>query len=162
VGEPGQVWFRGNTNFVYWADEEKTAAGRTADGSESTTGDIGYVDEEGYLYLTDRTEFTIICGGVNVYPQQVETVLADHPDVADVAVLGVPNDDLGEEVKAVVALRPGVPEGPEVEQRLIEYCRGRLSKIKVPRTVDFVAEVPRLPTGKLNKRLLRDRYRVAT
>ena len=94
-------------------------------------------------------------------PPQVETVLADHPDVADVAVLGVLNDDLGEEVKAVVALRPGVSEGPETEQRLIEYCRARLSRIKVPRTVDFVADVPRLATGKLNKRLLRDRYRAA-
>jgi long-chain acyl-CoA synthetase len=146
---------------VYWADEEKTAAGRTADGSESACGDIGYVDAEGYLYLTDRTAFTIICGGVNVYPQQVETVLADHPDVADVAVLGVPNDDLGEEVKAVVALRPGVSAGPAAEKQLIAYCLGRLSKIKVPRSVDFVAEVPRLATGKLNNRLLGEQYRAA-
>jgi acyl-CoA synthetase (AMP-forming)/AMP-acid ligase II len=152
-GVPGEVWFRGNTNFVYWADDAKTAAGRSVDGSTSTTGDIGYVDEDGYLFLTDRTAFTIISGGVNVYPQEVENVLADHPAVADVAVLGVPNDDLGEEVKAVVALR-----APAAEQELIDYCRERLSRIKVPRTVDFVDEVPRLATGKLNKRLLRERY----
>jgi acyl-CoA synthetase (AMP-forming)/AMP-acid ligase II len=156
-GTPGQVWFRGNTNFVYWADDAKTAAGRTGDGTTSTTGDIGYVDDDGYLYLTDRTAFMIISGGVNVYPQEVENVLADHPDVADVAVLGVPNEDLGEEVKAVVALRRGVPEDG-AERRLVEYCRARLSKIKVPRSVDFVEEVPRLATGKLNKRLLRERY----
>jgi acyl-CoA synthetase (AMP-forming)/AMP-acid ligase II len=162
VGTPGQVWFRGNTNFVYWADEEKTASNRDPDGSTSTTGDIGYVDEDGYLYLTDRTAFTIISGGVNVYPQEIETVLHEHPEVADVAVLAAPNADLGEEVKAVVSLRPG-PAGEPVdveaaEQRLIDYCRGRLSRIKVPRSVDFVAEVPRLATGKLNKRLLHDRY----
>ena len=162
VGTPGQVWFRGNTNFVYWADEEKTASNRDPDGSTSTTGDIGYVDGEGYLYLTDRTAFTIISGGVNVYPQEIESVLHEHPEVADVAVLAAPNEDLGEEVKAVVSLRPGSVGAPfdekAAEQRLIDYCRGRLSRIKVPRSVDFVAEVPRLATGKLNKRLLHDRY----
>jgi long-chain acyl-CoA synthetase len=158
VGTPGQVWFRGNTNFVYWADEEKTAENRDADGSTSTTGDIGYVDGDGYLFLTDRTAFTIISGGVNVYPQEIEAVLHEHPDVVDVAVLAAPNDDLGEEVKAVVSLRPGVADDGETGQRLIDYCRGRLSRIKVPRSVDFVAEVPRLATGKLNKRLLHDQY----
>ncbi len=158
VGEPGQVWFRGATNFVYWADEEKTAAGRDADGTMSTTGDIGYVDADGYLFLTDRAAFTIISGGVNVYPQQVELVLHEHPEVSDVAVLAAPSDDLGEEVKAVVALRPGIAADAATELRLIEHCRGRLSRIKVPRSVDFVDEVPRSATGKLNKRLLHDRY----
>ena len=160
-GQPGQVWFTGATNFVYWADEDKTASGRTADQSMSTTGDIGYVDGDGYLFLTDRVAFTIICGGVNIYPQQIEAVLHEHSDVADVAVLGIPNDDLGEEVKAVIQLRPGVGEDA-AEQRLIEHCRRRLSRIKVPRTIDFVAEVPRLATGKLNKRLLQQRYWPAT
>jgi len=159
TGTPGQVWFRGATNFVYFRDETKTAGGREADGSMSTTGDIGYVDTDGYLYLTDRTAFTIISGGVNVYPQEIENVLSDHPDVADVAVIPVPNADLGEEVKAIIALRPAVPANGDTEERLIAYCKGRLSKIKVPRSIDFVAEVPRTATGKLNKRLLRDQYR---
>jgi long-chain acyl-CoA synthetase len=158
TGATGQVWFRGATNFVYFGNDDKTAAGREADGSMSTTGDIGYVDDDGYLYLTDRKAFTIISGGVNVYPQEIENVLSDHPDVADVAVIPVPNPDLGEEVKAVIALRPGVDADAETEARLITYCKGRLSKIKIPRSFDFVAEVPRSAAGKLNKRLLHDQY----
>lgn len=158
TGATGQVWFRGATNFVYFGNEAKTAGGREADGSMSTTGDIGYVDDDGYLYLTDRQAFTIISGGVNVYPQEIENVLCDHPDVADVAVIAVPNADLGEEVKAIIALRPGVDGEGDAEARLIAYCRERLSKIKVPRSIDFVAEVPRTAAGKLNKRLLHDQY----
>lgn len=158
TGTTGEVWFRGATNFVYFGNDAKTSSGRESDGSMSTTGDIGYVDDDGYLYLTDRKAFTIISGGVNVYPQEVENVLCDHPDVADVAVIPVPNNDLGEEVKAILALRPGVDAGSDTEARLITYCKGRLSKIKVPRSIDFVAEVPRTAAGKLNKRALHDQY----
>ena len=124
----------------------------------STLGDIGYLDEDGYLYLTDRKAHTIICGGVNVYPQETEDVLIGHPEVLDAAVFGVPNDDLGEEVKAVVQLRDPARASQALEAELIAYARARISAIKCPRSVDFEPELPRTPTGKLLKRLLRDRY----
>jgi long-chain acyl-CoA synthetase len=124
----------------------------------STVGDVGHVDADGYLYLTDRKSYMIISGGVNIYPQETENLLSSHPAVLDVAVIGVPNDDLGEEVKAVVQpVDPG-SAGPELAQELIDFCRGRLTHFKCPRTVDFVDELPRYPTGKLYKRLLRDKY----
>jgi long-chain acyl-CoA synthetase len=121
-------------------------------------GDVGYVDEDGYLYLTDRKTYMIISGGVNIYPQECENLLITHPKVMDAAVIGVPNEDLGEEVKAVVQLMDGVEPGPEVERELLAFCREHLAHYKCPRTLDFEAELPRLPTGKLYKRLLRDRY----
>jgi len=124
----------------------------------STVGDVGYVDEEGYLYLTDRKSYMIISGGVNIYPQETENLLVTHPAVLDAAVIGVPNDDLGEEVKAVVQAAPGATAGPELERELIAFCRDHLAHFKCPRSIDFVDELPRLPTGKLYKRLLRDRY----
>src|SRR5262249_9413433 len=134
------------------------AEGRTADGATSSVGDVGHVDEDGFLYLTDRRTYMIISGGVNIYPQETENLLATHPAVLDVAVIGAPNDDLGEEVKAVV--QPVDPEraGPELARELIAFCRANLAHFKCPRTVDFVAELPRLPTGKLYKCLLRDQY----
>src|SRR6202007_2566377 len=144
----------GATNFEYFEDPEKTAASRTPDGSTSTVGDVGHVDEEGYLYLTDRKSVMIISGGVNIYPQETENLLMTHPAVFDVAVIGVPNEDLGEEVKAVVQASPGVNPGPELEAELIRFCRESMSHIKCPRSVDFVDELPRLPTGKLYKRVL--------
>jgi long-chain acyl-CoA synthetase len=110
------------------------------------------------LYLTDRTTFMIICGGVNIYPQECEDLLITHPKVADAAVFGVPNDDLGEEVKAAVQLMPDIPPGPDMEAELIAFCGQHLARYKVPRSVDFEIELPRLPTGKLYKRILRDRY----
>jgi long-chain acyl-CoA synthetase len=124
----------------------------------STVGDVGYLDADGYLHLTDRRTFMIICGGVNIYPQECENLLITHPKVADAAVFGVPNEDLGEEVKAVVQPMPGVAAGPEFEAELIGFCRERLAHMKCPRTVDFSDQLPRLPTGKLYKRLLRDAY----
>ena len=124
----------------------------------SSVGDVGYVDEEGYLYLTDRATYMIISGGVNVYPQEAENLLISHPKVMDAAVFGVPNEDLGEEVKAVVQVADGIEPGPALERELMEYCREHLAHYKCPRSVDFEAELPRLPTGKLYKRLLRDRY----
>jgi acyl-CoA synthetase (AMP-forming)/AMP-acid ligase II len=155
--QPGTVYFAGGGSFEYHNDPEKTASSRVRDGW-STLGDIGYLDEEGYLYLTDRKANMIISGGVNIYPQEAENVLITHPAVADVAVFGVPNEDFGEEVKAVVQPVDLSRAGPELEQELIAWCRAQLAKIKCPRSVDFEAELPRHPTGKLYKRLLRDRY----
>ena len=130
---------------------------RSPDGSMSTVGDVGYVDGDGFLYLTDRATFMIISGGVNIYPQECENLLITHPKIADAAVFGVPNADLGEEVKAVVQPMPGISPGPDLVELML-FCSQSLSRQKVPRSIDFEAELPRLPTGKLYKRLLRDRY----
>jgi long-chain acyl-CoA synthetase len=124
----------------------------------TTVGDIGHVDEAGYVFLTDRASFMIISGGVNIYPQECENLLVTHPKVADAAVFGVPNDEMGEEVKAVVQLTPDFEAGPEIEAELIAFCRDHLAHPKCPRSIDFEAELPRLPTGKLYKGPLRDRY----
>jgi long-chain acyl-CoA synthetase len=121
-------------------------------------GDIGHVDADGYLYLTDRKSYMIISGGVNIYPQETENVLAAHPAVQDAAVIGVPNDDLGEEVKAVVQLADPAAAGPGLAEDLIAWCRDRLAHFKCPRSVDFVPELPRSDTGKLYKRMLRDAH----
>jgi long-chain acyl-CoA synthetase len=158
IGTPGTLWFKTATPFEYFNDPAKTAEARSADGSMSTVGDVGYVDKDGYLHLTDRATFMIISGGVNIYPQECENLLITHPKVADAAVFGVPNADLGEEVKAVVQLMPDVPPGPKVAEELIAFCGQHLARQKVPRSIDFAPELPRLPTGKLYKRVLRDRY----
>jgi len=152
------VWFGGATNFTYYNDEAKTAESRDESGQRSTVGDVGYVDEDGYLHLTDRKTYMIISGGVNIYPQETENLLITHDKVMDAAVIGVPNEDLGEEVKAVVQLMPDVEPSAETAQELIQFCAAHLARFKVPRSVDFEEELPRLPTGKLYKRLLRDRY----
>ena len=157
-GVDGTIWFRGATAFEYFQDPAKTEQSRTSDGTTSTVGDVGHMDAEGYLYLTDRKSYMIISGGVNIYPQETENLLSGHPAVLDVAVIGVPNDDLGEEVKAVVQPVDPAAAGPDLEQELIAYCRDRLTHFKCPRTVDFVSELPRSATGKLYKRLLRDEY----
>lgn len=124
----------------------------------TTVNDIGYVDDDGFLYLTDRKTFMIISGGVNIYPQETEDILITHPKVADAAVFGVPDPDLGEEVKAVVQVLPEVTADEALTEELLAYCREHLSRQKVPRSIDYQDELPRLPTGKLYKRLLRDRY----
>jgi acyl-CoA synthetase (AMP-forming)/AMP-acid ligase II len=156
-GEPGAIYFEGGGQFEYHNDPEKTAESRNKHGW-STLGDIGYVDAENFLYLTDRKAHMIISGGVNIYPQEAENVLINHPAVADVAVVGIPNEDFGEEVKAVVQPADPAAAGPELEQELLAYCREALAHYKCPRSVDFEAELPRHPTGKLYKRLLKDRY----
>jgi fatty-acyl-CoA synthase len=156
-GTPGVVWSEGGGAFEYHNDSEKTAASRNEHGW-TTVGDIGYLDEEGYLYLTDRKADMIISGGVNIYPQEAENVLVTHPAVADAAVFGIPHDDLGEVVKAVVELLPTDRPPGEVEAELLAYCHERLAKYKCPRSIDFAEALPRHPTGKLYKRLLRDRY----
>src|SRR3984957_7192056 len=157
-GTPGTVWFKTASPFEYFNDPTRTSEARSPDGSMSTVGDVGYVDDDGYLYLTDRATFMIISGGVNIYPQECENLLITHPKIADAAVFGVPNADLGEEVKAVVQPMPGISPGPDLAEELIAFCSRALSRQKVPRSIDFEAELPRLPTGKLYKRLLRDRY----
>ncbi|GBF57043.1 long-chain-fatty-acid-CoA ligase FadD13 [Candidatus Phycosocius bacilliformis] len=157
AGEAGTVYFANGPQFEYHNSPEKTAESRHAEGW-STLGDVGYVDDEGFLFLTDRKAFMIISGGVNIYPQESENVLVTHPKVADVAVFGVPNDEFGEEVKAVVQPMDMADTGPDLEAELLAFCRNQISHIKAPRSIDFMAELPRYPTGKLYKRLLRDRY----
>jgi fatty-acyl-CoA synthase len=156
-GEKGKIYFSDGHQFSYHNDPEKTAKSYNEKGW-STLGDIGKVDEEGYLYLLEREAFVIISGGVNIYPQEAENILTTHPKVVDVAVFGVPNEDFGEEVKAVVQLDDTSEAGPELEEELIKYCRSRISAIKCPRSIDFQESLPRHPTGKLYKRLLRDKY----
>jgi len=159
-GEAGTVYFeRDELPFHYHNDPEKTRGAVHPDHPTwSTLGDVGYVDDDGFLYLTDRKAFMIISGGVNIYPQEIEDCLIMHPDVADVAVIGVPNDDMGEEVKAIVQLENQIQSGDGKSRELTEYCRRELASFKVPRSIDFRPELPRLPTGKLYKRLLRDEY----
>ena len=159
AGKEGTVYFSGaGLPFEYHNAPEKTAESRL-DGGRTTLGDVGYVDEDGYLFLTDRKAYMIISGGVNIYPREIEDRLITHPEVADVAVFGVPNDDFGEEVKAVVQTMPGVDGTDALAEALLDWCREDLAHYKVPRSIDFIAELPRLPTGKLYKRILRDRYR---
>lgn len=160
TGEPGLLYFeRPTMPFEYHNDPGKTRnAQHAAHANWSTLGDVGYVDDDGYIYLTDRKSFMIISGGVNIYPQEIEDVLVVHPKVLDAAVIGVPHEEFGEEVKAVVQLADGVAPTDELERELIAYCREHLAGYKLPRSVDFVDELPRLPTGKLYKRLLRDQY----
>jgi long-chain acyl-CoA synthetase len=158
AGRAGTVWFKTATPFEYFNDPARTKEARSPDGSMSTVGDVGYIDSDRYLYLTDRATFMIISGGVNIYPQECENLLITHPKIADAAVFGVPNADLGEEVKAVVQPMPGIEPCQALADELIAFCGQSLSRQKVPRSIDFEAELPRLPTGKLYKRLLRDRY----
>lgn len=155
-GELGDVYFDGPA-FAYHNDPEKTARSRSPQGW-STLGDVGCLDDQGCLYLSDRRAYTIISGGVNIYPAEIENVLALHPAVRDVAVFGVPNAEFGEEVKAAVELLDPAQAGAAMELELIAYCRDRLAHYKCPRSVDFHAALPRQETGKLLKHVLRDAY----
>lgn len=154
----GLVYFANGPAFEYHNDPTKTAEAFNEQGW-STIGDIGYVDEEGFLYLTDRRSNMIISGGVNIYPQEAENVLQAHPAVADVAVFGTPHPDFGEQVVAVVQLSEGCAESEALAQELIDFCRSQLAHFKCPRKVDFVKDLPRTETGKLLKRVARDQYR---
>ncbi|MBS1838569.1 MAG: AMP-binding protein, partial [Actinobacteria bacterium] len=160
AGETGTVYFESEAEFSYHNDPEKTAQSYLRDGW-STLGDVGYLDDDGFLYLTDRKAYMIITGGVNVYPQEAENLLTMHHAVHDVAVFGVPDDDFGEAVKAVV--QPSEMPGDEaqaaaLEAELIAFCREHLADVKCPRSIDFRDELPRHPTGKLYKRVLKDEY----
>jgi fatty-acyl-CoA synthase len=157
TGQAGVVYFAGGRPFDYHNDPDRTAS-ITNDRGWRTLGDIGYLDEDGYLHLTDRAAHMIISGGVNIYPQEAENVLSCHPAVADVAVIGVPDDEMGEAVKAVVHTVDPAAAGPDLAAELLAHCRAELATYKCPRTVDFVDELPRDPSGKLHKHVLRERY----
>ena len=158
TGTPGTLWFTTPVRLQYFNDEVKSREATSPDGTMSTVGDVGYIDDDGFVYLTDRKTFMIISGGVNIYPQECENLLITHPKVADAAVFGIPNEDLGEEVKAVVQPMPEIEPSAELAAELIAFCREHLARQKCPRTIDFDPQLPRLPTGKLYKRVLRDRY----
>jgi long-chain acyl-CoA synthetase len=143
-------------NFEYYKDKEKTEKNRM--GKFFTVGDVGYLDEDGWLFLSDRKIDMIISGGANIYPAEIESELIMHPKVADVAIFGIPHPDWGEEVKAVIEPVEGVEASPELEAEILEWSATRLAKFKRPRTIDFTTEMPRDPNGKLYKRKLRDPY----
>jgi len=159
AGEPGLIYFAvpAERRFEYFHDEAKTAA--TFKNDWLTLGDVGYLDDDGYLFLTDRSTNLIISGGVNIYPAEVDEALLAHPSVADAATIGVPNDEWGEEVKAVVQLAAPYQPSPSLEQELMAFCRERLAHYKCPKSVDFVEDLPRQDNGKIYKRLLREQYR---
>jgi acyl-CoA synthetase (AMP-forming)/AMP-acid ligase II len=157
IGQAGELYFEGGPDFEYFKDSAKTASVYNDRGWRSL-GDMGYVDEDGYMYLTDRSTFMVVSGGVNIYPQEAENLLVMHPKLVDAAVFGIPNEEFGEEVKAVVQPVAGVTPGPDLEAELIAYCRAHLAGYKCPRTVEFDPELPRDPNGKLYKRRIRERY----
>lgn len=157
AGEVGTIYFKAPAlKFEYYKDNEKTA--NSYRGDYFTLGDMGYFDDDGYLFLTGRNAETIISGGVNIYPQETDDVLLKHPAVADVCTVGVPNDEWGEEVKSVVMLKEGVEGDSEMAEALIAFVRDHLAAFKSPRTVDFVDDLPRLPSGKIQRRLVREPY----
>ena len=160
VGSPGVVWFEPGErvlHFEYHKDPAKTADTRDERGWASV-GDIGYLDEDGYLYLTDRRDFMIVSGGVNIYPQEAENVLVTHPKVMDAAVFGVPDEEMGERVHAVVQPVDMADAGLPLERELSSSAARTSRTTSVPQSIDFDPALPRQPTGKLYKRLLRDRY----
>jgi long-chain acyl-CoA synthetase len=157
IGQAGELYFEGGPAFEYFKDPAKTASVYNDRGWRSL-GDMGYLDEDGYMYLTDRSTFMIVSGGVNIYPQEAENLLVMHPKLVDAAVFGVPNDEFGEEVKAVVQPVAGISPGPDLEAEIIAYCRAHLAGYKCPRTVEFDSDLPRDPNGKLYKRRIRERY----
>ncbi len=154
-GQIGQVWFANSSDFRYLNDDAKTGEARRASGAGSF-GDLGYLDADGYLYLTGRKSFTIVVGGINVYPREIEDVMSTHPAVHDVAVFGLPDDEYGEQVMAVVQPEPGFAPGSVLERDLIEHCRGHLATFKLPRSIEFRHELPREATGKLRVAALRE------
>jgi long-chain acyl-CoA synthetase len=159
TGESGQIFVKSllGTDFEYHNEPDKTAEAHLEPGVY-TFGDIGYLDDDGYLYLSDRKIDMIISGGVNIYPAEIEGVLVDHPAVEDAAVFGIPNEEFGEEVKGAVKLQAGFTAGDELTEQIIAHCRKHLAGYKAPKSIDYEDEFPRHETGKLYKRLLRDRY----
>ncbi|PRZ36600.1 fatty-acyl-CoA synthase [Antricoccus suffuscus] len=160
TGEVGKVYFEQEVvEFEYFNDPEKTAASRhPAHDNWSAIGDLGYVDEDGFLFLAERQSFVIISGGVNIYPQEIEDALVLHPSVYDAAIIGVPNPDFGEEVKAVIQLEAGVPPTDETREALMEHLRAHVASFKLPRSIDFIDDLPRTPTGKLRKHEIRKSF----
>jgi fatty-acyl-CoA synthase len=160
TGEVGEIYFADSRPFEYFDEPEKTREAFNDQGW-ATTGDMGYLDEEGFLYLTDRKNFTIITGGVNVYPAEIEGLLVSHHKVADAAVFGVPHPEYGEAVTAVIQPVNWADATEQTAAELMEWMRDRLSNIKVPKTIDFLEQLPRMDNGKLYKRHLLDSYRAA-
>ncbi|MDP9183282.1 MAG: AMP-binding protein, partial [Actinomycetota bacterium] len=160
VGEIGLVYFeREQSPFEYHNDPQKTAESRHPQHpSWTTVGDIGYLDDEGFLFLTDRKSFMIISGGVNIYPQEIENALALHPKVIDVGVFGIPDAEMGQQVVAAIQLVEGVPASDEVREEIWSFLGDKLARFKLPRTIHFVEDLPRTPTGKLAKHLLAETY----
>jgi long-chain acyl-CoA synthetase len=158
VGEIGTIYMRApqTGRFEYYKDNEKT--GKSYRGDYFTLGDMGYFDEDGYLFLTGRSAELIISGGVNIYPQEVDSELLKHAAVHDVCTIGVPNDEWGEEVRSVVQLQPGYEPTPELSEELIAWTRDRLANFKCPRKIDYVAELPRSAAGKIQRRVVREPY----
>lgn len=158
AGEAGQVYLVNppDSRFSYYKDAEKTE--RAVRDGYFTAGDMGYIDEDGYLFLTGRSAEIIISGGVNIYPQEIDDVLAQHPAVLDVACVGAPNEEWGEEVRAIVQLRPGIEGGDDLAAEIVAFCDGRLARQKHPRGVDFIEALPRSEAGKVQRRALRERY----
>ncbi len=158
IGEDGTIWFEmDGQGFEYLNDAEKTSGSRSKQGW-TTLGDVGHLDSDGFLYLTDRKAYMIISGGVNIYPQECENELINHPKVLDCAVFGIPDSEMGEQVKAVVELLDPTDASEELKTELLQYCRSKLAHYKCPKTIDFTDQLPRYPNGKLYKRLLRDPY----
>jgi long-chain acyl-CoA synthetase len=157
ANQTGHVYFSDGPTFRYLNDPQKTADAHDARGW-ATLGDIGHLDADGYLFLTDRKSFMIISGGVNIYPQEIENLLITHPTVFDVAVIGIPDEEMGERVIAVVQAALDVTPDDDLAAELIAYARTNLGGVKTPRRIDFVLDLPREPTGKLMKRKLRDAY----
>ena len=159
AGQAGTIWIKNllGMDFEYHGDPDKTAKAHR-EPAVFTLGDIGYLDEAGYLYMSDRKIDMVISGGVNIYPAEIEAVLVGHPAVRDAAVFGIPNEEFGEEVKAAIELNEGVEPSPELIDEVLAHCRAQLAGYKVPRSIDVEVELPRHPTGKLYKRLLRDPY----
>jgi long-chain acyl-CoA synthetase len=160
AGEVGAIYFPHSqiSRFEYFNDKDKTKASELPGGSHFTVGDMGYVDEDGYLFLTGRTAECIISGGVNIYPQEVDNELVRHPAVRETCTIGVPNDEWGEEVKAVVALHPGYHPSPEMAKALLDFIRPNLAGYKMPRSVDFADDIPRSEAGKVQRRQVRAPY----
>jgi long-chain acyl-CoA synthetase len=157
ANEPGAVYMKlPEAKFEYFKDQDKTEASRKA--GFFTVGDIGYLDDDGYLFLCDRKSDMIISGGVNIYPAEIEGVFLTHPKVGDVAVFGIPHDDWGEEIKAVVEPAVGVTGDAKLTAELLDFCAERMGKFKIPKSIDYTNEMPRDPSGKLYKRKLRDPY----
>jgi long-chain acyl-CoA synthetase len=152
--ETGTIYFTGGAPFRYHNDPDKTAGTRV--GEAATVGDLGYIDEDGYLFIVDRRTDLVVSGGVNIYPREIELVLLEHEAVQDAAVFGVPNRDFGQEVKAVVEVGDDATE--DLVDELIDHCRDHLASLKCPRSIDIVATLPRTPTGKLQKHKLREQY----
>ncbi len=157
-GQPGTLYFRVSpvAPFEYYKDAAKTAAAHRGD--YFTLGDVGYLDEDGYLFLTGRTAECIISGGVNIYPQEIDNELIKHPAVEDSCTIGVPNEEWGEEVKSVVTLNPGFQGSPELAKDIQTFARDRLAGFKVPRSIEFVDELPRSPAGKIQRKKVREPY----